>query len=102
MSKIILKTEYLLQLEDLDKEIRSINERKIRLLFEALGVPITEGDFTAMLDWELIALTVPDKQMSVQLNKLSAYIPNLLFVVDPGPIFTVVQGAKKRRVWKNR
>ena len=102
MSKVILQADYLLQIENLDHEIRLLNEQKIRVLFAALGIQTTASDFAKMTDWELIDLSVPDKQMAVQLNKLCAYVPNLRFIVDTTPLFTISQGAKKRRVWKDR
>jgi hypothetical protein len=102
MSIIVLKEKYLSQLADLNAEIDNLNNKKIKVLFEALGISMTDADLIKMIDWELIILTVPDKQMAVQMNKLSAYVPNLKFVVDAKPIFTLSQGEKKRRVWKDR
>lgn len=103
MSKVIIASEYLDQLVGLDAGIRSLNEEKIRLLFELLAIPISPNDFELLIKWELILVTVPDKQMAVQLNKLSAYVPNLKFVVDAEqPTFSLLQGKKPRRVWKER
>lgn len=94
---------HLAQLAALDSSIRELNIQKIKLIFDAIHLPISDVDFEKLMDWKLIILTVPDKQMSVRLNKLSSYIPNLKFVVDRTlPIFTLIQGNKSRRVWKER
>jgi hypothetical protein len=50
-----------------------------------------------------VHITATDKPMAVQLNKLAAYIPNLKFTVDATqPLFTLMQGKKGKRVWKER
>lgn len=104
MAKVILDPHYLKQLEELDGLIRHANERKLAVLLEALGQGrTTPGELEKMLKWELITFSVPDKQMAVQLNKLSAYMPKVLFVVDTlEDIFTVKEGFKSRRVRKGR
>ena len=103
MARIKIETHYLERLAVLDAEIKVLNDAKVKVLFEAIGLPLSERDLGLMLDWELILVTVPDKTMAVQLNKLSAYVPNLKFVVDGGvPLFTIQQGLKGRRVWKER
>ena len=103
MSKAIIPHYYLDELATLDEAIRELNDRKIKLLFEILEIKFRASDLKKILDWELILITVQDKQMAVQLNKLSAYIPNLKFVVREDEfLFTLLQGDKKRRVWKER
>jgi hypothetical protein len=103
MAKIFIKPRYLAQLAALDTAIQELNERKITVLFELLGIMPERADFIKILDWELILVTVVDQKMAVQLNRLSAYIPTLKFVVrEDEPLFTVLQGNKKRRVWKPR
>lgn len=103
MSRVIIDAEHLRQLAALDADIRVLNVEKIRLLFTALEIKLTAVDFERLMAWELILVTVPDKQMAVQLNKLAAYIPNLKFVVDgTQPLFTLMQGNKSKRVWKER
>ena len=103
MAKIIVPPSYLDALVALDVAIADLNEQKIRLLFELLGIELTDADWEKMKVWELIMITVLDKQMAVQLNKLSAYVPRLKFVVRTDCIlFTLLQGDKKRRVWKER
>ncbi|MBA4135498.1 MAG: hypothetical protein C0525_12300 [Flavobacterium sp.] len=103
MSKVIIDPEYLKQLAALDADIRALNAEKIKLLFTALDISLTDADFERLMEWELVLVTVPDKQMAVQLNKHAAYIPNLKFTVDETqPIFTLMQGSKTRRVWKER
>lgn len=103
MSKAIIPHYYLDELAALDEAIQALNDQKIKLLFEMLQIKLKASDLEKIMDWELILLTVKDKQMAVQFNKLSAYIPNLKFVVreDEFP-FTLLQGDKKRRVWKER
>ncbi|RKS03579.1 hypothetical protein [Flavobacterium sp. 102] len=103
MSTVIIDPEYLKQLAALDADIRALNAEKIKLLFTALDISLTAVDFEKLMGWELLLVTVPDKQMAVQLNKHAAYIPNLKFTVDETqPIFTLMQGSKTRRVWKER
>lgn len=103
MSKIIIHDRYYAQLRELDSAIAMLNAKKTRLLFEALGIAPNEKDLALMQEWDLILVAVPDKQMAIQLNKLSAYIPNLKFVVDAGRgLFTLSPGKKSRRVWKER
>ena len=103
MGKIIVPPSYLDALAALDVVIADLNEQKIRLFFELLGIELTDADWEKMKVWELIMITVLDKQMAVQLNKLSAYMPRLKFVVRADCVlFTLLQGDKKRRIWKER
>ena len=103
MAKVIIDPNHLTQLAALDAEIRALNVEKIKTLFTALSINLTDVDFERLMAWELVLVTVPDKQMAVQLNKLAAYIPNLKFTVDgTQPIFTLRQGSKTKRVWKDR
>ena len=103
MSIAIIPPYYLEELAALDEAIHELNNRKIKLLFEILEIKFSASELEKIMDWELILLTVQDKQMAVQLNKLSAYIPNLKFVVrEDELLFTLFQGDKKRRVWKER
>ncbi|HEX9980873.1 MAG TPA: hypothetical protein VGB50_09955 [Flavobacterium sp.] len=103
MSTVILKEEFHLQLGELNTAITALNTRKIKLILKTLGIMPEAKDLELMLDWELIVVTVLDKQMAVQLNKISSYIPNLKFVVDDGHLlFTMLQSEKGRRVWKER
>lgn len=94
---------FLSKLAQLDREIRALNDRKIQLLFKGLGITYTNEEFAEMSTWPLILITVPDKQLAVQMNKMSAYVPNLKFVVDSDEtLFEVRRGEKSRRVWKER
>jgi hypothetical protein len=103
MSKAKIPTKYLSQIAELDESIAILNTRKIKLIFKALDIKCSNKDFTRIMEWELVLVTVPDRQMAVQLNKLSAYIPNLKFVVDgDSDLYTLQQGVKGRRVWKGR
>lgn len=103
MAKAIIPRYYLDELATLDEAIQELNDQKIKLLFEMLQIKLKASDLEKIMDWELILLTVKDKQMAVQLNKLSAYIPNLKFVVQEDEfLFTLLPGDKKRRVWKER
>ena len=101
MAKIIIPDEAQQQLLELDDAIRLLNAQKIKILFGVLGIRTPETDFANLLEWSLILITVPDKQMAVQLNKLSAYVPNLKFVVDvEREIFSIRPGKGSRRIWK--
>lgn len=104
MAKVLLDPHHLKQLEELDGLIRHANERKLAILLEALGQGRQTPDgLEKMLAWELVTISVPDKQMAIQLNKLTAYMPKVLFIVDTGEaIFTVKEGFKSRRVRKGR
>jgi len=103
MAKIIIDPKYTAVLAALDSAIAELNREKTKLLFAALGIKISAEDFERLMGWTLIEVSVPDRSMAVQLNKLSAYIPNLKFVVDDTQlIFTLRQGSKTRRVWKER
>lgn len=103
MARIDIDPVYLERLSALDAEIKVLNDTKVRVLFKAIGLTLTERDLGMMLDWDLILVTVQDKTMAVQLNKLSAYVPHLKFVVDSNtPLLTIKPGLKGRRVWKER
>lgn len=103
MSKVVFDAAFYKALEELDGLVADANKRKIRLLLDALGVSLNDATFTAILEWDLVLITVPDRPMAVQLNKLVAYVPNLKFVVDDEhDLFTVLQGKKGKRVWKER
>lgn len=103
MSKVILAPQYLASLAELDQSIYALNKQKTAILFEALKIRVTPQDLAAMLEWELILVAVPDKQMAVQLNKYSAYVPHLKFIVAVDQrLFALSQGIKARRVWKER
>ncbi|GGD34042.1 hypothetical protein [Flavobacterium orientale] len=103
MAKIIVPKKYLDEFAALDEAIQELNEGKIKLLFDLLSIKPSASDLEKMLDWELILVTVLDKQMAEQLNKISAYIPTLKFVVrEDHSLFTLLPGDKKRRVWKER
>lgn len=103
MSKIIIEPHYLQELAALDAAIAIQNRSKLRIIFQILGKDISRDDFDKLALWDLILVSVMDKQMAVQLNKLSAYMPNLKFVVDPEQdLFTLSPGSKSRRVWKER
>lgn len=103
MSKVIIDPTYLEQLSTLDASIDKLNTEKLRIIFELLALKVSSKDFDKFAQWELILIAVWDKQMAVQLNKLSAYMPNLKFVVDTDKdLFTIFPGEKLRRVWKER
>ncbi|MCF6129563.1 hypothetical protein L1S35_07755 [Flavobacterium sp. AS60] len=103
MAKVIIDPYYIKQLEELDGLLYHANERKLVVLFEALGIPQSLDNLAIMKGWELITISVPDKQMAMQLNKLATYMPKLLFVFSTDiPLFTVSEGFKKRRVRKER
>jgi hypothetical protein len=103
MSTVLLPDAFYGALQELDGLVVEANNRKIRLLLDAIGVPLTDTDFAAILKWDLILVVVADRPMAVQLNKLVAYVPNLKFVVDyEHELFTVLQGKKGKRIWKER
>lgn len=103
MSKVVVPPHYLDALTELNRAIEDLNEQKITLLLELLGIKPTDVEWEKMLVWDLILVTVLDKQMAVQLNKLSAYVPRLKFVVRTDlSLFTLMPGTKRRRVWKER
>jgi|GEM_PF-3263364 len=103
MSKLIIDAHNLEALDSLDASIADLNRTKLELIFKILGMSLSVEDFGTLATWDLILVSVKDKQMAVQLNKLSAYMPNLKFVVDPDqPLFSMAPGTKPRRVWKER
>jgi hypothetical protein len=103
MSKVVPEPTYLKQLAELDAQLLELNSRKIQVILESLGACPTEDALQLMLEWDLIVVTVKDKQMAVQLNKLAGYVPNLKFVIKPdAPLFTLYPGENKRRLWKER
>lgn len=103
MSKIEIHPKYLEQLSEIDASITELNQAKLKILLEAIGHNLSADDFEKLLVWDLITVCVPDKQMAVQLNKHSAYMPNLKFVVSPDSyLFELKPGDKSRRVWKER
>lgn len=103
MSKIEIDSKYLEQLSEIDASIDTLNKAKLKVLLKAIGMRLSADDFEKVSVWDLITVSVPDKQMAVQLNKLSAYMPNLKFVVNPdASLFELRPGDKRRRVWKER
>ncbi|GGD17116.1 hypothetical protein [Flavobacterium orientale] len=101
MAKIIVPKKYLDEIVALDVAIQELNEQKIKLLFDLLSIKPSASDLEKILDWGIILVTVLDQQMVVQLNKLSAYMPTLKFVVrEDYSLFTLLPGDKKRRVRK--
>src|SRR5690606_808925 len=103
MAKVEIDSKYLERLYEIDTSINQLNKAKLMVLFEAIGLRLNVYDFEKLLVWDLITVSVPDNQMAVQLNKLSAYMPNLKFVVNPdASLFELRPGAKRRRVWKER
>lgn len=102
MSKIEFQANFYIAMERLNQDIKTLNESKVRLLFDAVDIGVMPEDLERILDWELIAVAVPDRQMARQLNTLFAYVPNLMFIVDPDcHPFEVSQGIFRRRIWKN-
>lgn len=102
MAKVILEEKHLSNLATLEASVSNLNNQRIKTIFKALHITVDAKEFEIMLGWKSILIVVPDRQMAVQLNKLSAYIPNLMFVVDTErEIFKVVRGEKVRRVWKH-
>ena len=103
MSKVLLPDGFYGALQELDGLVVEVNKRKIWLLLDALGVSLNDADLAKILEWDLVLVTVADRPMAVQLNKLVAYVPNLKFIVDDErELFTVLQGKKGKRVWKER
>lgn len=103
MAKITFPDEILKEIAALDSIVSEANEQKRKVLFKALGIKSSAKDLEAMKEWKLTAITVPDNQIAVQLNKMVAYVPNIMFVFDAtAPIFSLREGEKKRRVRKER
>lgn len=103
MAKVIIPPKYLNELAQLDEVVRDANERKRKVLFKALGIKPTPKEIEGMQEWKLIPITVADNQMAVQLNKIVAYMPNIMFVVDvAAPVFSLREGERKRRIRKDR
>ncbi|MFY7740179.1 MAG: hypothetical protein ACOVQC_06650 [Flavobacterium sp.] len=91
MAKIVLPNAFYTAMQELDGIVVEANNRKIRLLLEALGIALNDVDFAKILEWELVHITVADRQMALQFNKLVPYVPNLKFVVnDEHDLFTVL------------
>lgn len=87
----------------LDARIQALNTSKLRVLFAALGIEVSDDEFDDLSGWRLIKVSVPDKQMAVQLNKLSRYLPQLKFVIDPdSELFTLRKGDEDRSTRKRR
>lgn len=103
MAAIIINADFDQRLTAIDAEITALNKQKTALLLEAAGIKLTKTELDALLDWELLVVNVPDRGIMLQLNKLCRYVPNLKFTHDKQlPPFTIRQGTKARRIWKNR
>ena len=50
MSQINIDIAYLYQLAELDDSIQKLNEQKVRLLFTALDIGISDDDFEKLVD----------------------------------------------------
>ena len=97
--KLVVRKKCLRELTVLDEEIRLLTNRKIVAFLESIGKQYCPRELAMILDWPLIAISVPHKSMALQLNKLLANCPNVIFVVEElEEIFTVKRGFKKRRV----
>jgi hypothetical protein len=103
MAQVVFDEIVIARLDGIDASIDALNEQKIRVLFGALGIAPAEADFKRMLEWDLILVAVPDRQMAAQLNRLCTYVPNLKFRADADKaLFAYEPGKKGRRVWKER
>ena len=101
--KLVVRKKCLRELTALDEEIRLLTNRKIVAFLESIGKQYCPRELAMILDWPLIAISVPHKSMALQLTKLLANCPNVIFVVEElEEIFTVKRGFKKRRVRKDR
>ncbi len=103
MAKLRIPKRYVADFEAIDLAIAELNRQKTKLLFQLLGVKFSEAVLEQVLQWDLIELTVLDKGMAMQLNSFCRFVPNLKFVVDTEQdLFTLRQGVKGRRIWKER
>jgi len=101
--KLVVKKKCLQELTALDEEIRLLTNRKITSFLKSIGKEHDPRELAMILDWPLIAISVPQRSLALQLNKLLANCPNVIFVVEElDELFTVKQGFKKRRVRKDR
>lgn len=103
MAKITLDDTYLDELAAIDAEVKQLTDRKLLVLFEALTITAKPQDLEKILQWELIAIAVPDRGIAKQLNGLLANVPNVIFEVstEKEP-FSLSPGITKRRVRKDR
>ncbi|MGF1555598.1 hypothetical protein [Paucihalobacter sp.] len=103
MTKVKIQSTYRKQLAALDASIETLNREKLKVLFAALGIAVSKDEFDELLGWRLIKVSVPERQMAIQLNKLSSYLPQLKFVIDPeSELFTLRQGDYDRSTRKRR
>ncbi len=103
MATATLSEHYLQQLEALNSKIQQLNNEKIQLLLEVVGIEPDKDTLQQLLRWGLILVTVPDRGLTISLNKYCTYVPNLKFVFDKEqPPFTLIEGVKGRRIWKER
>jgi hypothetical protein len=101
--KLVVKKKCLQALTAMDEEIRVLTNRKIEVFLKSIGKEYDPRELAMILDWPLIAISVPQRSLALQLNKLLANCPNVIFVVEElDELFTVKQGFKKRRVRKDR
>lgn len=103
MAKLSIPKHCEADFEAIDVAIAELNRRKTKLLFQLLDLRLSETVLEQVLQWDLIEVTVMDKGMAMQLNSFCRFVPNLKFTVDTEQeLFTVRQGVKGRRIWKER
>ena len=70
------------KLENIDAEINGLNNQKINLLFESLGLTKRQDVPKDYLNWETILIVVPSRQISHELKQYKFSIDRIAFATN--------------------
>jgi hypothetical protein len=82
MSAIENETLLSKELSVIDKKLNKLNDEKIKLLFNALGLTSREDIPKNYLDWETILIIVPNRQVSHELKSYKYSISRITFATN--------------------
>jgi len=70
------------KLDNIDAEINGLNNQKINLLFESLGLTKRQDVPKDYLNWETILIVVPSRQISHELKQYKFSIDRIAFATN--------------------
>ncbi|MEA9415313.1 hypothetical protein [Flavobacterium sp. PL02] len=82
MSAIENETLLSKELSVIDKKLNKLNDEKIKLLFNALGLTSREDIPKDYLEWETILIIVPNRQVSHELKSYKYSISRITFATN--------------------
>lgn len=81
----VIKDENLLHstIKSIDQEIDKLNDQKIIVFFESLGLTERDDVPKEYLSWETILIVVPNRHVSHEIKQYKYSISRLAFVTNP-------------------